>query len=213
MPPNISESVVHKLITTSKKPTMTNQKITPHCPIFAKCLAISLMLTPLMLSAQETKEEIINLDEFKVSTTVGSYEERSTSAGTKIPMDLKDLAGTLQVLNASFIGDKRAQSLEDLYPYIVGMTRESPAAAAFTLRRFTNHSTNTLINNLQTDGLPGGASRFGSPTTANVERVEVLKGPSSVLYGSMNPGGMINIVTKQPGVKAAYSLTGTFSDY
>jgi iron complex outermembrane receptor protein len=37
-----------------------------------------------------------------------------------------------------------------------------------------------------------------SPSLANVERVEVLMGPASVLYGSMEPGGVINIVTKQP---------------
>ena len=117
------------------------------------------------------------------------------------------------MLNASFIEDKRAQSLEDLYPYIVGMTRESPAASGFTLRGFTNNSTNTLLNNITTDGLPGGASRFGSPTTANVDRVEVLKGPVSVLYGSMNPGGIINIVTKQPQATPGHSLTTTLASF
>ncbi len=137
--------------------------------------------------------EIVKLEEFKVSTTVGTYAETTTSAASKIPLDMKDLAATLQVLNASFIGDKLATSLEDLYPYVVGMTRESPAGAGFTLRGYTNSATNTMINNLTTDGLPGGASRFGSPPTANVERVEVIKGPNSVLYGAMNPGGLINI--------------------
>lgn len=145
--------------------------------------------------------EIVTLEAFNVSTTVGTYAETTTAAASKVPLDLKDLAATLQVLNASFISDKLAASLDDLYPYIVGMTREGPAAAGFTLRGYTNGATNTTINNLQTDGLPGGASRFGSPTVANVERVEVLKGPSSVLYGSMNPGGLINIVTKSPSAK------------
>src|SRR5438552_1132667 len=84
--------------------------------------------------------------------------------------------------------------LEAFYPYVVGMTRESQAASGFTLRGFTNNATNTLLNNIQFDGQSGGASRFGSPTTANVERVEVLKGPNSVLYGAMSPGGIINIV-------------------
>ena len=160
-----------------------------------------------------TKEEVVKLDTFTVTTTIGTYAETTTSAGSKTPMNLKDLAGTVQVLNASFIEDKRAQSLEDLYPYIVGMTRESPAASGFTLRGFTNNSTNTLLNNLTTDGLPGGASRFGSPTTANVDRVEVLKGPVSVLYGSMNPGGIINIVTKQPQAVASNAVTATVASF
>jgi iron complex outermembrane receptor protein len=158
-------------------------------------------------------DPVLKLDTFKVSTTVGTYNESTTSAGSKTPMNMRDVAGTIQVLNASFIEDKRAQSLEDLYPYIVGMTRESPAASGFTLRGFTNNSTNTLLNNITTDGLPGGASRFGSPTTANVDRVEVLKGPVSVLYGSMNPGGIINIVTKQPQATPGHSLTTTLASF
>lgn len=152
-------------------------------------------------------EHVLQLDTYSVTTTISSYKEDRSLSSSKMPIDMKDLAATLQVLNTSFISDKLAASLDDLYPYIVGMTREGPAAAGFTLRGYTNSATNTMINNLQTDGLPGGASRFGSPTTANVDRVEVLKGPNSVLYGAMNPGGLINIVTKQPAVKSAHSMS------
>ena len=146
------------------------------------------------------------LEEVVVTSTIDTYAERTTAIGSKTPVDMKEVPATIQVLNESFIADKLASSLEDLYPYVVGMTRESPAAAGFTLRGYTNNSTNVLINNLTTDGLPGGASRFGSPPTAYVERVEVLKGPSSVLYGSMNPGGLINIVTKSPLDKSYNSV-------
>jgi iron complex outermembrane receptor protein len=164
-------------------------------------------------SAPNDPERVVRLEEFTVGTTLGSYAETTTSAGSKTPTEMKALAGTLQVLNAAFIEDKQAQSLEDLYPYIVGMTRESPAALGFTLRGFSNNLTNTLLNNIQTDGLPGLASRFGSPTTANVERVEVIKGPNSVLYGSMNPGGIINIVTKQPSRQASHSFSTTVASF
>ena len=179
----------------------------------AWCLALPALLVPAALHAQAPKDEIVKLEEFRVSTTVGTYAETTTSAASKIPIEMKDLAATLQILNASFISDKLAASLDDLYPYVVGMTREGPAAAGFTLRGYTNGATNTTINNLQTDGLPGGASRFGSPTTANVERVEVLKGPSSVLYGSMNPGGLINIVTKQPSAKQGSVFSSSVASY
>ncbi len=179
----------------------------------ARWLAISLLLPLPLLHAQPEKDDIVKLEEFKVTTTVGTYAETATSAASKMPIDLKDLAATIQVLNASFIGDKLAASLEDLYPYVVGMTRESPAGAGFTLRGYTNSATNTMINNLTTDGLPGGASRFGSPTTANVERVEVLKGPNAVLYGAMNPGGLINIVTKQPSAKPSNSIFTSVASY
>ncbi len=155
----------------------------------------------------------MKLDEFIVSTTLGSYAEAHSSAGSKTPMNLKDLASTIQILNAAFIDDLRAQKLEDLYPYVIGMTRESTAALGFTLRGFSNNLTNTMLSNIQTDGLPGLASRFGSPSTANVERVEVLKGPTSVLYGLMNPGGIINIITKRPSLKPGNNLFTSVTSY
>jgi iron complex outermembrane receptor protein len=166
-------------------------------------------------AAAETadSEHMVKLDTFRVSTAINSYKEDRNMSSSKMPIDTKDMAATLQVLNTSFISDKLATSLDDLYPYIVGMTREGPAAAGFTLRGYTNSATNTMINNLQTDGLPGGASRFGSPTTANVDRVEVLKGPNSVLYGAMNPGGLINIITKQPAIKTAHSMSFSAGSY
>ena len=193
--------------------------------VFSRALLTGALLLPFIVrAAPETEPEkiptdssepdkIVKLEQFKVNATVETYTETTTSAASKIPIDIKDLPATIQVLNASFISDKLAASLDDLYPYVVGMTRESPAAAGFTLRGYTNSATNTMINNLQTDGLPGGASRFGSPTTANVERVEVLKGPSSVLYGSMNPGGLINIVTKQPSAKSGGSFFVSAASY
>ena len=53
-----------------------------------------------------------------------------------------------------------------------------------------------MLNNLQTAWV---LPRTDHPTDlANVERIEVLNGPSSVLYGQMEPGGTVNVVTKQP---------------
>lgn len=51
-------------------------------------------------------------------------------------------------------------------------------------------------SNLRRNGV--GISKFGQLLDANAERVEVLKGPSSVLYGTLDPGGIINVVTKRP---------------
>ena len=165
------------------------------------------------LHAQAPPAPAEALQEVTVTAKIDTYTVHDTGIGSKIPTNVMDVPATIQVLNESFIADKLAVSLEDLYPYVVGMTREGPAAAGFTLRGYTNSATNTLINNLTTDGLPGGASRFGSPTTANVERVEVLKGPGSVLYGSMNPGGLINIVTKSPSAKQVNRASLSAGDY
>ena len=49
--------------------------------------------------------------------------------------------------------------------------------------------------------------------TANVEQVDILKGPAAMLFGRIEPGGMVNIVTKKPQEKAYYSLQQQFGSY
>jgi iron complex outermembrane receptor protein len=163
--------------------------------------------------ARPDTDEVVNLDAFHVTTTLGKYQESSTSTATKSPAEIKDIPASIQVLNASFIADIRATSLEDLYPYVVGMNREGTTVTGFTMRGFSNSNPDITLNNVQTDGLPGVASRWGSPTTANVERVDIPKGPSSVLYGPLNPGGFVNIITKNPQRTAFSSLYTEISSF
>ena len=157
------------------------------------------------------KEEVLQLEKFTVSTSLGTYVEAESAAGSKVPMSMRELASTVQVLNASFISDLKAKELDDLYPYVVGMTRQLRTSTGFTLRGFS--ALGASLASVQVDGLPGLATRFGSPTTANIDRVEVLKGPTSVLYGQNNPGGLINMVSKRPQAKAATDLTLSVSSY
>ena len=50
-------------------------------------------------------------------------------------------------------------------------------------------------------------SNVGYQELANVERIEVLKGPASILSGALEPGGAINLVTEQPLPEPAYELS------
>ena len=62
------------------------------------------------------------------------------------------------------------------------------------------------------DNMPDESSNV-RPDTALVQRVEVIKGSSSSLYGSSSPGGVINTITKRPAAKPAYSLTTQFGAF
>ncbi|MBL0011317.1 MAG: TonB-dependent receptor plug domain-containing protein, partial [Nitrosomonas sp.] len=56
----------------------------------------------------------------------------------------------------------------------------------------------------------------GDREVANLERIEVLKGPAAILYGRIEPGGMINLVTKQPLATSYHALQqqfGSFNQY
>jgi iron complex outermembrane receptor protein len=186
------------------------------CSKLLRFAALAVGLTScLSARAQQTEskadETVVVLDKFQVTVALGRYAETTSSAGSKLPMAIKDLPNSLQVINASFIEDRKALTLDDIYPFVTGLSREAATSNGFTLRGFSNSG--AFQQNIQIDGLPGLASRWGSPSTANVDRVEVLKGPASVLYGQINPGGIINVVSKRPQGKRAATLSTSVSSF
>lgn len=158
-----------------------------------------------------TDDEVVKMEKFEVTTTLERYHETSSSAATKVPTDVKDLASSVQVLNSAFLADIRSTRLEDAFNYITGLNKQGNNANAFTLRGFAAAGSN--LQSIQVDGLPGPPSRFASPPTINVERFEVLKGPTSVMYGQGNPGGMLNIATKSPQARRRATVSTYFTSY
>jgi len=137
-----------------------------------------------------------------------SYLNPLVSTATKTDIDPLDTPVTVNVINQQFLADIRAESLADAYGYTTGLGRSGVTANSFTLRGIAAD-----LSSVQVNGLPGLASRFGSPTTANVEQVEILKGPASIMYGQIQPGGLINIVTKKPQDQASVSVDVSLNTY
>jgi iron complex outermembrane receptor protein len=96
-----------------------------------------------------------------------------------------------------------------MYTYMTGMSRAGDTAYDFTIRGVRSAEP----GNIQVNGLPGLAARFGSPSTINVDRIEVLKGPASVLYGQVQPGGLVNIVTKKPQAQRSQMIDVRLSTF
>jgi len=138
-------------------------------------------------------EEATKLDTMVVVGQQNSYLNPEVSTATKSNVDPLETPQTVNVINQQFLEDIRAERLEDAYGYTTGLSRSGNNADSFSLRGMDAN-----LNSIQVNGLPGLASRFGSPTTANVEQIEILKGPASIMYGQIEPGGLINIITKKP---------------
>ena len=149
--------------------------------------------------------------EFNTMVVVGqqnSYLNPEVSTATKSNVDPLDTPQTVNVINQQFLQDIRAESLEDAYGYTTGLSRSGSNADSFSLRGI-----DADLNTIQVNGLPGLASRFGSPTTANVEQIEILKGPASIMYGQIQPGGLINIITKKPQAISAITYDISSQSY
>jgi len=156
-------------------------------------------------------DDVVRLDAFQVTTTLGHYTDTTSDSAMKVSIPQINLPFSVQGLNAAFLTDVRTSRLEDAFGYVTGLNKQGEAANQFTLRGFTAAGSN--LQSLQIDGLPGPTSRFASPPTINVERLEVLKGPTSVLYGQANPGGLLNVITKSPQETRRTTLSTFVSTY
>lgn len=133
------------------------------------------------------------LEEVLVS---GRFIGETGRSALKSDVPLRDVPMSVSSYTAEFMTAIETLNIADLYDYMTGVQRAGTTAYDVTIRGFAAGAADRNV--LMVDGLPGMAVRWGSPPTINAERVEVVKGPASVLYGQVQPGGFINIVTKKP---------------
>ena len=120
----------------------------------------------------------------------------ATSA-SRLGLTVREIPATVEVIDQQTIRDQGYRTVSEVAQGAVGVTSgDNPAEpSAFSMRGFTNSQINTLYNGIKI-GPQNMTSRIMD--TANLERVEILKGPSSLLSGEGASGGAINYVTKQP---------------
>ncbi|MFN8650724.1 MAG: TonB-dependent receptor [Gemmatimonadales bacterium] len=129
------------------------------------------------------------------------YTADSASTGAKIDVPLRDLPQTVTTITNAVIKDRNitetarlADNVSGVTP-LVGYTGYGLNEQGYIIRGFATSYTSTTLR----DGFRDFAG-VGPRDLANVERVDFLKGPSSVLYGATGAlGGIPNTVTKRPG--------------
>ena len=142
---------------------------------------------------------------------VRRYGAGTSNAAMKMDVPVLDVPQSVVVISEDFMQDQNATNLDDLLRNVAGLSPFSDYQD-FTARGFRQGEDEVTFNGTRANPV----NFFGSPNLHNVERVEVLKGPSGVLYGSMEGGAMVNLVTKSPKATAAKSFAlsaGSYSDY
>lgn len=137
------------------------------------------------------------------------YRIDDNAMGTKTPTSFLDIPQSVQMLSRQLIEDQAATRITDLYRSISGVNEFS--YAGFSIRGFRQE------DEVKYDGVAGDPfAGFAIPQLFNIERVEILKGPSSMLYGAAEPGGLINYVTKKPTHEVKSNVTlfgGNYEQY
>lgn len=118
-------------------------------------------------------------------------------SASRLGLTVRQTPATVEVISAETIRDQGYRTVSDVAQGAVGVTAgDNPAEpSAFSMRGFTNSQINTLYNGIKI-GPQNMTSRIMD--TANLEAVEILKGPASLISGEGAAGGAINFVTRQP---------------
>jgi vitamin B12 transporter len=121
----------------------------------------------------------------------------------RLPTALADVASAITLVTAEDIARRQQTTLTDVLKDVPGLNLVQgggPGAQASVFLRGTNSNhVKVLFDGIDIgdSSTPTGAFDFGHLSTADIARVEVLRGPQSGLYGSDAIGGVINVVTRQ----------------
>jgi iron complex outermembrane receptor protein len=143
------------------------------------------------------------------------YTVRNTVSATKTETPLMETPFSVQVVPQQVLQDQLVNRLEKALqnvPGVLPFSTNQGLSDGFMIRGFGSNTT-CRDGFFEPDILGGGSSKG---ETANIDRIEVLKGPGSILFGRTEPGGVINLVTKQPLAQRQTSLqqeVGSYSYY
>lgn len=112
----------------------------------------------------------------------------------KMPVAPIDLPQGVSVINQNLISNQQSQRLSDVIKNVNGVYLSSTRGGV--QETFAARGYRMSDDNIYKDGARVSASVM--PEMSSLERVEILKGSAAILYGSVAPGGIINMVTKKP---------------
>lgn len=168
---------------------------------FRGALGATIALTAPVGSAQNTVapvvgDTVVKLSEFQVNTSADrGYRAGNSVSATRIDTPIKDLPFAISAFTSQFMADIGARDLFDVVQYAPSVTSAG--------REFNAGNSVYAIRGFEQSPQHNGFVGEGYIDTVSVERVEVVKGPSSVLYGQVAPGGTVNYITKRPKGRSA----------
>ncbi len=196
---DVTNIAVTQLDATNIRVSVTGAKAPPTTEVVLKVGELAYSLN----QDDEADEEIV------VTGDRAGYRVPNASTATRTDTPLRDVPASIQVIPRQVLEDQKAERLQDALQNVSGVTKRGNygggAAGGFVIRGFTQEG--NFRNGLRDNNF------YAFPEIANIERVEVLKGPASILFGQVEPGGIINLITKQPLSDPYYSVEFTAGNY
>ncbi|MDE1164976.1 MAG: TonB-dependent receptor [Pseudomonas sp.] len=137
------------------------------------------------------------------------YQPPASSSVMRSRGLIQEIPQAINVVPAQVLKDQAPRNLDDALANISGVTQGNTLGSTqdtVMKRGFGDNRDGSIMR----DGMP---LVQGRSLNATAERVEVLKGPASLLYGIQDPGGVINVVSKRPQLTAYNAITARGSSY
>ncbi|MBM4056344.1 MAG: hypothetical protein FJ264_17065, partial [Planctomycetes bacterium] len=127
--------------------------------------------------------------------------EETVITPTRTEQPLKNTGSSVSVITRKDIENRKAPLLLDVLRQVPGLevtrTQGIGGTTSLFIRGASAAQTLVFVDGVQMNSPTSGAFNFANLTTDNIERVEILRGPQSTLYGSEAIGGVVNIITKK----------------
>lgn len=140
---------------------------------------------------------------------VQGYKSTRSASATRTDTALHETPQSVSVVPRAVLEDTGSTRLQDALDYAGGVGRANnfggQGLTTVTVRGFT---TGEYYRN----GFPMNRGYPNAPDAASVERLEVIRGPATSLYGRGDPGGTFNVVTKQPLPESKVTVGSQFDD-
>ncbi|HEY9668599.1 MAG TPA: TonB-dependent siderophore receptor [Coleofasciculaceae cyanobacterium] len=213
----ITSVSVTQLDASSVRVTVTGETAAPTAQVITSSSGLVLSLTPTPVELDKpTQDSAIQAEETIEIVVTGEKEEGyrvpNATTATKTDALIRDVPQSIQVIPQEVLEDQQITQISDALRNVSGISSRfsslTPSGDAPIIRGFTSFGyffTNGIRN-------LGGGGAFQNET-ANIEQIEVLKGPASVLYGQGEPGGLVNLVTKLPTAQPFLEIEGTIGNF
>ncbi|HFK5817393.1 TPA: TonB-dependent siderophore receptor [Enterobacter kobei] len=160
-------------------------------------------------TAKDGETLTVIADPTAVAEATNGYQPLNTSTATLTTMPMLDIPQVVNTVSDKVLADQHATTLDEALYNVSNVVQTNTLGGtqdAFVRRGFgANRDGSIMTNGLRTV-LPRS---FNAAT----ERVEVLKGPASTLYGILDPGGLINVVIKRPEKTFGGAISATSSSF
>jgi iron complex outermembrane recepter protein len=222
---------------------MKSRSLRPPCVFaaFVFSLGLTAVLPPCLFAQSapaadkpegksKSEDEVVNLSPFVVSTDKDTgYRATNSISGTRLNTPIKETPMPIEVITRQFIEDTGATDLRSALKYSAGVLLQTQndmsnsGSNAYQGPGGVNNpegataNTNSVqvkLRGFVTDNvLRDGFIRQNATDSVNVDRVEVVRGPAALFYGTGNFGGVVNYLVKRPGERQASGFDVTYGSH